>query len=278
MVGHWGTTPGLNFMYVQLNRVINRAMIVNMTTSSGRDTAAALVAHCVSRRNVQRVFPNIGQNEEGMKAALHAVQLPGRHSSHVAPETPGSIHEGGELAYALSHAFGAAVRQSRFDRACVVGDGVGRDRAARDRMAFQQVFESARDGAVLPILHLNGYKIANPCFLARIPKDELTKLFEGYGYKPYYVEGRDPEAMHSRWPPVLDEGHRRDQTNLGGGTRQKGISGASRVADDRAPQPKKVGPVRPRSTARRPRITGVRTKSQWETWTRRATSRFSKAG
>ena len=205
LVGHWGTTPGLNFMYVHLNRVIKRDDLNMIYVIGPGHGGPALVAHAYLEGTYSEVFPNIGQDEEGMKRLFTQFSFPGGIPSHVAPETPGSIHEGGELGYALSHAFGAAFDNPNLIVACVVGDGEAETGPLATGWHSNKFLNPARDGAVLPILHLNGYKIANPCFLARIPKDELTKLFEGYGYKPYYVEGSDPEAMHQQMAAVLDE-------------------------------------------------------------------------
>jgi xylulose-5-phosphate/fructose-6-phosphate phosphoketolase len=151
------------------------------------------------------VYPNITQDEEGMQKLFKQFSFPGGIPSHVAPETPGSIHEGGELGYALSHAFGAAFDNPELIVACVVGDGEAETGPLATSWHSNKYLNPARDGCVLPILHLNGYKIANPCFLARIPKEELQKMFEGYGYKPYFVEGHEPEPLHQELASVLDE-------------------------------------------------------------------------
>lgn len=205
LVGHWGTTPGLNFMYVHLNRVIKRDDLNMIYIIGPGHGGPALVAHAYLEGTYSEVYPNIGQDEEGMKRLFTQFSFPGGIPSHVAPETPGSIHEGGELGYALSHAFGAAFDNPDLIVACVVGDGEAETGPLATGWHSNKFLNPARDGAVLPILHLNGYKIANPCFLSRIPKDELTKLFEGYGYKPYFVEGHEPEAMHQQMAAVLDE-------------------------------------------------------------------------
>ena len=205
LVGHWGTTPGLNFMYVHLNRVIKRDDLNMIYVIGPGHGGPALVAHAYLEGTYSEFYPNIRQDEEGMKRLFKQFSFPGGIPSHVAPETPGSIHEGGELGYALSHAFGAAFDNPDLIVACVVGDGEAETGPLATGWHSNKFLNPVRDGAVLPILHLNGYKIANPCFLARIPKDELQKLFEGYGYKPYFVEGRDPEAMHRQMAAVLDE-------------------------------------------------------------------------
>ncbi len=205
LVGHWGTTPGLNFMCVHLNRVIKQQDLNMIYVIGPGHGGPALVAHAYLEGTYSEFYPHISQDEEGMKRLFTQFSFPGGIPSHVAPETPGSIHEGGELGYALSHAFGAAFDNPDLIVACVVGDGEAETGPLATSWHSNKFLNPVRDGAVLPILHLNGYKIANPCFLARIPKDELQKLFEGYGYKPYFVEGRDPEAMHQQMAAVLDE-------------------------------------------------------------------------
>jgi xylulose-5-phosphate/fructose-6-phosphate phosphoketolase len=204
LVGHWGTTPGLNFIYVHLNRVIQSHDVDMIYVIGPGHGGPALVAHAYLEGTYTEVYPNIGQDEEGMKRLFKQFSFPGGIPSHVAPETPGSIHEGGELGYALSHAYGAAFDNPDLIVACVVGDGEAETGPLATGWHSNKFLNPARDGAVLPILHLNGYKIANPCFLARIPKDELQKLFEGYGYKPYFVEGHDPAKVHPQMAAVLD--------------------------------------------------------------------------
>ena len=164
----------------------------------------SLVAHAYLEGTYSEVYPNIEQDEDGMRKLFKQFSFPGGIPSHVAPETPGSIHEGGELGYALSHAYGAAFDNPDLIVACVVGDGEAETGPLATGWHGNKFLNPARDGCVLPILHLNGYKIANPCFLARIPKDELTKFFEGHGYRPYFVEGEEPEAMHQEMAATLD--------------------------------------------------------------------------
>jgi xylulose-5-phosphate/fructose-6-phosphate phosphoketolase len=204
LLGHWGTTPGLNFIYTHLNRCIknrDRNMIYVIGPGHG---GPALVAHAYLEGTYSEVYPDISQDEEGMRKLFKQFSFPGGIPSHVAPETPGSIHEGGELGYALSHAFGAAFDNPDLIVACVVGDGEAETGPLATGWHGNKFLNPARDGCVLPILHLNGYKIANPCFLARIPKVELTKLLEGYGYAPRFVEGDDPEALHPQMAAALD--------------------------------------------------------------------------
>jgi xylulose-5-phosphate/fructose-6-phosphate phosphoketolase len=204
LVGHWGTTPGLNFIYVHVNRVINSHDLNIMSVIGPGHGGPALVAHAYLEGTYSEVYPNISQDREGMKRLFKQFSFPGGIPSHVAPETPGSIHEGGELGYALSHAFGAAFDNPNLIVACIVGDGEAETGPLATGWHSNKFLNPQRDGCVLPILHLNGYKIANPCFLARIPKGELQKLFEGYGYKPYFVEGHDPKKMHREMSGALD--------------------------------------------------------------------------
>jgi xylulose-5-phosphate/fructose-6-phosphate phosphoketolase len=204
LLGHWGTTPGLNFIYVHLNRVI-KAHDLNVIYVTGPGHGGpGLVANVYLEGTYSEVYPNISQDEEGMKRLFKQFSFPGGIPSHVAPETPGSIHEGGELGYALSHAYGAAFDNPELIVACVVGDGEAETGPLATGWHGNKFLNPARDGCVLPILHLNGYKIANPCFLARIPRAELQKLFEGYGYRPYFVEGHEPEPMHEAMAATLD--------------------------------------------------------------------------
>jgi xylulose-5-phosphate/fructose-6-phosphate phosphoketolase len=205
LLGHWGTTPGLNFLYVHLNRVIRQHDLDMIYVIGPGHGGPALVAHAYLEGTYSEVYPNVGQDEEGMKRLFKQFSFPGGIPSHVAPETPGSIHEGGELGYALSHAFGAAFDNPELIVACVVGDGEAETGPLATGWHGNKFLNPARDGCVLPILHLNGYKIANPCFLARIPRDELGKLLEGYGYKPYFVEGQEPEPMHQAMAATLDQ-------------------------------------------------------------------------
>ena len=205
LVGHWGTTPGLNFIYVHLNRMIKSHDLDMIYVIGPGHGGPALVAHAYMEGTYSEVYPDISQNEEGMRRLFKQFSFPGGIPSHVAPETPGSIHEGGELGYALSHAYGAAFDNPDLIVACVVGDGEAETGPLATGWHSNKFLNPVRDGAVLPILHLNGYKIANPCFLARIPKDELQKLFEGYGYKPYFVEGHEPQKMHRQMAAVLDD-------------------------------------------------------------------------
>jgi xylulose-5-phosphate/fructose-6-phosphate phosphoketolase len=205
LLGHWGTTPGLNFMYVHLNRVIKRDDLDMIHIIGPGHGGPALVAQAYLEGTYSEVYHEISKDEEGMRRLFKQFSFPGGIPSHVAPETPGSIHEGGELGYALSHAYGAAFDNPDLIVACVVGDGEAETGPLATGWHGNKFLNPARDGCVLPILHLNGYKIANPCFLARIPHDELQKLFEGYGYKPYFVEGHEPAKMHQALAATLDK-------------------------------------------------------------------------
>ena len=204
LLGHWGTTPGLNFLYVHLNRVIRRDDLNMIYVTGPGHGGPALVAQAYLERTYSEVYPNVSEDEQGMRRLFKQFSFPGGIPSHVAPETPGSIHEGGELGYSLSHAFGAAFDNPDLIVACVVGDGEAETGPLATGWHGNKFLNPARDGCVLPILHLNGYKIANPCFLARIPHDELQKYFEGMGYEPHFVEGSDPEDVHQQLAGVLD--------------------------------------------------------------------------
>ncbi|MDJ0928945.1 MAG: phosphoketolase family protein, partial [Gammaproteobacteria bacterium] len=204
LLGHWGTTPGLNFIYAHLNRVIKRDKLSMIYITGPGHGGPGLVANTYLEGIYSEVYPNIPQDEEGMQQLFKQFSFPGGIPSHVAPETPGSIHEGGELGYALSHAYGAAFDNPDLIVACVVGDGEAETGPLATSWHSNKFLNPATDGAVLPILHLNGYKIANPCFLARIPHDELQKYFEGMGYKPYFVEGSDPHEVHKALATTMD--------------------------------------------------------------------------
>jgi len=205
LLGHWGTTPGLNFIYVHLNRII-REYDLNMIYITGPGHGGpGLVANTYLEGTYSEVYPNISQDEEGMKRLFKQFSFPGGIPSHVAPETPGSIHEGGELGYALVHAFGAAFDNPDLLVACVIGDGEAETGPLATSWHSNKFLNPIRDGAVLPILHLNGYKIAGPTVLGRLPHDELEALFRGYGYAPYFVEGDDPTKMHRLMAATLDE-------------------------------------------------------------------------
>ncbi len=205
LLGHWGTTPGLNMIYTHLNRVI-KARDLNMIYVTGPGHGApGIVANTYMEGSYSHFYPNISKNEEGIRKLFRQFSFPGGIPSHTAPETPGSIHEGGELGYSLSHAYGAAFDNPDLIVACVVGDGEAETGPAATAWHSNKFLNPARDGAVLPILHLNGYKIANPTVLARISSEELQDLFRGYGYTPYLIEGTNPQIIHQAMAATLDK-------------------------------------------------------------------------
>ena len=204
LLGHWGTTPGLNFIYVHLNRAINQYDLNAIYITGPGHGAPGIVANTYLEGTYSEIYPEVAQNEEGMKRLFTQFSFPGGIPSHASPETPGSIHEGGELGYSLSHAYGAAFDNPDLLAVCVVGDGEAETGALATSWHSNKFLDPVDDGAVLPILHLNGYKIAGPTVLARIPGEELAELFRGYGYNPYFVEGDDPEQMHQKMAATLD--------------------------------------------------------------------------
>ena len=204
LLGHWGTTPGLNFIYVHLNRLIKKLDLNVIYIAGPGHGGPGLVANAYLEGTYSEVYPNISQDGEGMKRLFTQFSFPGGIPSHVAPETPGSIHEGGELGYSMSHAHGAVFDNPGLIVACVIGDGEAETGALATSWHSNKFLNPVRDGAVLPILHLNGYKIANPTVLARIPHEELASLIRGYGYTPLFVEGDDPQTMHELMAETLE--------------------------------------------------------------------------
>ena len=204
LLGHWGTTPGLNFIYVHLNRVIKEYDLDMIYICGPGHGGPGMVANTYLEGTYSELYPNVSQDEEGMKQLFKQFSFPGGIPSHAAPETPGSINEGGELGYSLAHAYGAAFDNPELIVACVVGDGEAETGPLAAAWHSNKFLNPMTDGAVLPILHLNGYKIANPTVLARISPGELESLFVGYGYKPYFVEGSEPEQMHQLIAETLD--------------------------------------------------------------------------
>ena len=196
LLGHWGTTPGLNFIYAHLNRIISARDLNVLYICGPGHGGPAMVANTYLEGTYSEIYQDIGMNADGLRKLFRQFSFPGGVPSHVAPETPGSIHEGGELGYALVHAFGAAFDNPDLVVACVVGDGEAETGPLAAAWHSNKFLNPARDGAVLPILHLNGYKIANPTILARMDDEELEKLFIGYGYEPFFVEGSEPCRMH----------------------------------------------------------------------------------
>ena len=205
LLGHWGTTPGLNFIYAHMNRVIRARDLDVIYIAGPGHGGPGLVANTWLEGTYSEFYPNVSRDAEGMRELFRQFSFPGGVGSHVTAETPGSIHEGGELGYALSHAFGAVFDNPDLLACCVVGDGEAETGPLATAWHSNKFLNPARDGAVLPILHLNGYKIANPTVLARISHEELESLFIGYGYRPWFVEGSEPQAMHQRMAAALDE-------------------------------------------------------------------------
>ena len=204
LLGHWGTTPGQNFIYTHLNRVIDKYDLDMIYLSGPGHGGPAIVGNVYLEGTYSEIYPNISQDEAGMKKLFKQFSFPGGIPSHAAPETPGSIHEGGELGYSISHAFGAVFDNPDLIAACVVGDGEAETGPLATSWHSNKFLNARTDGAVLPILHLNGYKISNPTVLARIEPDELENLLRGYGWDPRFVEGHEPALMHEAMATVLD--------------------------------------------------------------------------
>lgn len=204
LLGHWGTTPGQNFIYVHLNRVIKQYDLDMIYVAGPGHGGPALVANTYLEGTYSEIYPDISQDENGLRRLFKQFSFPGGIPSHVSPECPGSIHEGGELGYSLSHSFGAVFDNPDLIVACVVGDGEAETGPLATAWHSNKFLNAATDGAVLPILHLNGYKIANPTVLARIEHDELDQLLRGYGWTPCFVEGDEPQAMHEAMAATLD--------------------------------------------------------------------------
>ena len=205
LLGHWGTTPGQNFIYTHLNRIISQFDLNMLYISGPGHGGQALVGHTYLEGTYSEIYPEITQDEAGLRKLFKQFSFPGGIPSHASPECPGSIHEGGELGYSLSHAFGAVLDNPDLIVACVVGDGEAETGPLATAWHSNKFLNPFTDGVVLPILHLNGYKIANPTLLARISHDELEQLFRGYGWTPYFVVGDDPEKMHATMAKVLDD-------------------------------------------------------------------------
>src|ERR1700735_1941722 len=205
LLGHWGTTSGQNFLYAHLNRVIKEYDLNMLYISGPGHGGPALVANAYLEGTYSEVYPNIGQDEAGLKRLFTQFSFPGGIPSHVAPTTPGSIHEGGALGYSLSHAFGAAFDNPGLIVACVIGDGEAETGPLATAWHSNKFLNPATDGAVLPILHLTGYKISNPTVLARIEHEELEQFFKGSGWTPLFVEGDDPDTMHELMAAAMDK-------------------------------------------------------------------------
>jgi xylulose-5-phosphate/fructose-6-phosphate phosphoketolase len=209
LLGHWGTTPGLNFVYVHLNRLIRRENTDVLFVAGPGHGGPGLVANAYLEGTYAELYPEVSNDIDGLRRLMKQFSFPGGIGSHATPETPGSIHEGGELGYSLAHAYGAAFDDPELLVACVIGDGEAETGPLATSWHANKFVDPVRDGAVLPILHLNGYKIANPTILARIPRVELDALMRGYGYEPMYVEGHEPEAMHRLMAATLDQAYAR---------------------------------------------------------------------
>jgi xylulose-5-phosphate/fructose-6-phosphate phosphoketolase len=263
LLGHWGTTPGLNFVYAHMNRVIRERGLSAIYVAGPGHGGPGVVANVYLEGTYSEVYPHIGHDEEGLRRLFRQFSFPGGIPSHVAPETPGSIHEGGELGYSLLHAHGAAFDNPDLLVCCVVGDGEAETGPLAASWHSNKFLNPVRDGAVLPVLHLNGYKIASPTVLARIPRDELRSLLEGYGYAPRFVEGSDPAAMHRLMAAALDEAtaeiaeiqRRAREDRDPAGADPAGPSGAG-------PNPVNPSPAPPRGRPRWPMIV-LRTPKGW---------------
>src|SRR5271156_2196221 len=204
LLGHWGTTPGQNFIYAHLNRIIKKYDLDMIYVSGPGHGGPAVVGNTYLEGTYSEIYPNISQDEAGLQKLFLQFSFPGGIPSHASPETPGSIHEGGELGYSLSHSFGAVFDNPELIVACVVGDGEAETGPLATAWHSNKFLNPATDGAVLPILHLNGYKISNPTVLARIPREELEQLFRGYGWQPYFVTGEEPWSMHAQMAATFD--------------------------------------------------------------------------
>ncbi len=207
LLGHWGTTPGLNLVYVHMNRLIRTHALDALYVTGPGHGGPGLVANAYLEGTYSEVYPHVSRDEAGLRELFRQFSFPGGIPSHVAPETPGSIHEGGELGYALVHAYGAVFDNPDLLACCVIGDGEAETGPLAASWHSNKFLDPARDGAVLPILHLNGYKIANPTVLARIPETELVALLEGYGHTPYVVAGDDPTRVHQELASALDRAY-----------------------------------------------------------------------
>src|ERR1700761_3951437 len=205
LLGHWGTTPGLNFVYAHLNRVIRQRDLNVIYICGPGHGGPGMVANTYLEGTYSEIYPEIGRDTDGLRKLFRQFSFPGGIPNHTAPETPGSINECGELGYSLSHAYGAAFDNPDLIVACVVGDGEAETGPLATSWHSNKFLNPATDGAVLPILHLNGFKIANPTVLARISHEELDHLFRGYGYAPYFVEGHEPKKMHDLMAATLDK-------------------------------------------------------------------------
>ena len=232
LLGHWGTTPGQNFIYAHLNRVIKKYDLDMIYVSGPGHGGPAVVGNTYLEGTYSEIYPDISQDEAGLRKLFLQFSFPGGIPSHASPECPGSIHEGGELGYSLSHSFGAVFDNPDLIVACVVGDGEAETGPLATAWHSNKFLDPATDGAVLPILHLNGYKISNPTLLARITREELEQLLRGYGWTPYFVEGHEPELMHEAMAATLDTAVEQIK-KIQQDARVHGNADASALADDR---------------------------------------------
>ncbi len=247
LLGHWGTSPGLSFIYIHLNRLIKKYDLNTIFMAGPGHGAPGVLAPAYLEGTYSEIYPNKGEDEAGMREFFKEFSFPGGIGSHCTPETPGSIHEGGELGYSVSHAFGAAYDNPDLLVAVVVGDGESETGPLAAAWHSDKFLNPIRDGAVLPILQLNGYKINNPTVLSRISHDELESLFVGYGWTPYFVEGSDPADMHQKMAATLENcvlEIRRIQQEA----RASGKATRAQVAHDRSAQPERLD--RPKRSGR----------------------------
>src|SRR6186997_2367094 len=205
LLGHWGSSPGLSFIYIHLNRLIKKYDLNTIFLAGPGHGAPGVLAPAYLEGGYSEIYPNKGEDVDGMKCFFKEFSFPGGIGSHCTPETPGSIHEGGELGYSVSHAFGAAFDNPDLLVTVVVGDGESETGPLATSWHSTKFLNPIRDGAVLPVLHLNGYKIANPTILARISGEELDSLMRGYGWTPHFVEGKDPMVLHQRMAAVMED-------------------------------------------------------------------------
>ena len=259
LLGHWGTTPGQNFIYVHLNRVIKKYDLDMIYVSGPGHGGPAVVGNTYLEGTYSEIYPNISQDEAGLRKLFLQFSFPGGIPSHASPECPGSIHEGGELGYSLSHSFGAVFDNPDLIVACCVGDGEAETGPLATAWHSNKFLNPATDGAVLPILHLNGYKISNPTILARIEHEELEQLLRGYGWTPFFVEGHEPRFDASVDGRDPRQGHRTDPGDSAGCSRSRQRQSPS-LADDRSQIRPRDGPGRRWSMACRLKALSVRTR------------------
>ena len=261
LLGHWGSDPGQSLIWVHLNRLIKKYDLNVMYISGPGHGAPATLANCYLEGHYSEIYPDKSRDEAGLLKFFRQFSFPGGIGSHCTPETPGSIHEGGELGYSISHAYGAAFDNPDLIVTVAIGDGEAETGPLATSWHSNKFLNPIRDGAVLPVLHLNGYKIANPTVLARIPHEELESLLIGYGHKPYFVEGDDPSTMHQKMASTLEQCIL-EIRSLQQHARATGDSHASALADDRASFARKGGQDRRKSTATKWRARGGRIRFQ----------------